>query len=68
MLTPDVAATFPTREQLVNSRNDIASSNLWCLRLNARNPGGTIGATRLKPHKIKYFLRLTTSYHLIRLH
>jgi hypothetical protein len=38
MLTPDVAATFPTREQLVNSRNDMASGNLWCLRLNAEKP------------------------------
>jgi hypothetical protein len=68
MLTPDVAATFLTREQLVNSRNDMASRNLWCLRLNARNLGGTAGATRLKLRKIKYFLTLTISYHLIRLH
>ncbi len=45
MLTPDVAATFPTPKQLVNSRNDAASSNLWCLRRQAKNRGGKTGST-----------------------
>lgn len=62
MLAPDLVATLPTPDRLVNSANELFRGEIWCFQRTSDRRCRRRGAGSQLSNKIKYLLTLTISY------